>query len=138
MDIEKKLQKHYRHKYFLFLMVVSITAGCLYGSYSAAELDLVKSKAEAMTMHIYLTSELGEEDEEKLNTMSIKEAANFGARYQTHYLKAREYARKVAMHTRIFCSDRPEGSENVDAYPSPDLTIKMYVAELDKIQFHCF
>lgn len=119
-------------------MVVSITAGCLYGSYSAAELDLVKSKAEAMTMRIYLTSELGEEDEEKLNTMSIKEAANFGARYQTHYLKAREYARKVAMHTRIFCSDRPEGSENVDAYPSPDLTIKMYVAELDKLQFHCF
>lgn len=137
MDIEK-LEKPYKSKRVWCLMAAALTAGLIHASYYVAELDLVKSKHEAMEMHAYLTSELAEEDKEKLNTMSIKEAANFGARYQTHYLKAREYARKVAMHTRIFCSDRPEGSENVDAYPSPDLTIKMYVAELDKIQFHCF
>ena len=118
--------------------MAAVFVGTIYTKSYIAEVNLVKSKHEAMEMHAYLTSEVAEEDKEKLNTMSIKDAANFGARYQTHYLKAREYARNVAMYTRIFCSDRPEGSENVDAYPSPDLTIEMYVAELDKLQFYCF
>tara|TARA_B100002003_G_C14073553_1_gene516463 strand:- start:696 stop:1109 length:414 start_codon:yes stop_codon:yes gene_type:complete len=136
MGIEK-LEKPYKSKHFWCLMA-AVFVGTIYTKSYIAEVNLVKSKHEAMEMHAYLTSEVAEEDKEKLNTMSIKDAANFGARYQTHYLKAREYARNVAMYTRIFCSDRPEGSENVDAYPSPDLTIEMYVAELDKLQFYCF